>query len=343
MPHVHVLYSDDPSGAINQVKAAVPELSSRLRFTWTKAERGWSGVWAARKRLAAERPDVLHTIGPRAFHVARWLQFLDVKKHFPEWVASGVAGCGSGSQLVRHMAPLVDAVITHSAGECWRVNDRIRAECIHLIRPTVVVGEAPVAHELPIPKRYILAAGGFDAVANLKSIIWAFDVLKYTEPDLHLVVLGDGPQLRDVEQFARSLAFDDDRVRFLGWQQDVPPFVERATAVWITHTGGGNKFALEAMAAGKPVVAVRTLDAESLIRDDVNGVLVSPHNPVEMAAVTRRLLADLERMERISRAAKEAVTDYPLAELVTAYAAVYDRLIGSAVGNRSSLPCSVTC
>ena len=343
MPHVHVIHSDDPSGAIKQLKAVVPELSSRFRFTWAKAERGWSGVWAARKQLAAERPDVWHTIGPGAFRIARWLKFSDVNKRFPNWVASGVAGCGTGSQIVRYLVPLVDAVITHSAGEFGRVQERIRVGCLHRIRPTVVLGEPALAHELQLPKRFLLAAGGFDAVANLKSAIWAFDVLKYMEPGLHLVLLGDGPQLRDVRRFAHSLAFDDDRVHFLGWQPDVTPFVERATAVWTTHTGGGNQFALEAMALGKPVVAMRSCDTEFLIRDGVNGVLVPHDDPVGMAAATRGLLADLERMERIGRAAKEAVPDYPLAEMVIAYAAVYDNLIGSAVGNRSSLPCSVTC
>jgi len=342
MPHVHVLHSPDPSGSIRQLNAVVPELSAGFRFSREEAKPGGSGLWAVRKTLAANRPDVLHTIGPGAFHLARWLQFTE-RRRMPKWVASGVSGCGSGWDLIRHATPLVDAVITHSPGESRLASHRIRSRCIHTLRPAVTREDPSSTREMELPQHYILASGGFDAVADLKSIVWAFDALRYTQPGLHLIILGDGPQRRELERFARSLAFDDYRVQFLGWQSNVTPFIEGATAVWSTHTSGGNKFLLEAMSAGKLVAAVRNRDTEMLIRDGVTGVLVAQGDPVGLASVTRGLLADRERVAAIGRAAKSGTSEYPVAELVKAYAAVYHRLIGSTAGTRSSFTCSATC
>ena len=160
-----------------------------------------------------------------------------------------------------------------------------------LVRTATVSESDSVSAILSVPPgaRVVFAAGGFDAASDLKSAVWAFDVLRYTAPDWRLVLCGDGPLRPAVERFARGLAFDDYRVRFLGRRADVPALMRRAAAVWVTHRRGGVCTLLEAVAAGVPSAAVGTAE----LRAVGGGVtFVRPGDPVGLAAVT---LAGLPR------------------------------------------------
>jgi glycosyltransferase involved in cell wall biosynthesis len=176
----------------------------------------------------------------------------------------------------------------------------------------------------------ILACGGFDAVANLKHVVWAFDALRYPHPDLQLVILGDGPGRADLEQFASHLGQADMRVRCVGHQADVTPFMAGAVLAWGAHTRGGTKFLLEAMASGTPVIAIDTPDARTVITPGASGELVPVARPVEMAKVAHQLLTDPDRWRARSLAGQTAATRYPVADLAEALAGVYDSLTSSA-------------
>lgn len=80
------------------------------------------------------------------------------------------------------------------------------------------------------------------------------------------------------------------------------------------------------MAAGKPVVAVRTPDTESAIEHDVSGLLVPGGDKVMLAAVTRKLLADSGRAGRLGCAAREKAAGFPTPRLAEALTTAYDRL-----------------
>jgi glycosyltransferase involved in cell wall biosynthesis len=96
--------------------------------------------------------------------------------------------------------------------------------------------------------------------------------------------------------------------------------------VWVTHAVGGCKFTLEAMAAGRPVVAMRNLDLEGLI-DGANGILVPPGDAVRMAAVTSGLLANTDRIATTGAAGKRTAKTFTVSALEQAVESVYDGLI----------------
>ncbi len=324
MPRVLLLRSEpDPSAGWKQFALVRPLLPERFEFHELPFRPGTPGVSALRETIALQRPDILHTFGPGAFRVARRLQTLhQLTGPFPKWVVSGAAGCGA--EWSRPLLPEIDAAVTFSAHECGRVSGQLKVLCIHMLDPAVMIPE-PVAPRPGLPARFVLAAGGFDDTADLKVAVWAFEMMKYAEPGVHLVLLGDGPRRRDMERFARILAWGDDRIHFAGWQADVTPYLSAASVVWVTHAGGGRKFALEAMAAAKPVVAVRTVDTESVI-DDGAGVLVPPGDKVALAAATRKLLADSGRAAQSGFAAQAKAAGFTPRRLAEAFTGAYDRL-----------------
>jgi hypothetical protein len=116
---------------------------------------------------------------------------------------------------------------------------------------------------LPPDSCILMAAGDYALADGMRLAVWAFDVLKYVAPDLHLVLVGDGPSRERVLRFARSLGRDEHRVHF--FTEDNPlSAVQEANVVWGTHPHGGTVFLRAALANGIPVVAVRTPETEDL-------------------------------------------------------------------------------
>jgi glycosyltransferase involved in cell wall biosynthesis len=229
-----------------------------------------------------------------------------------------------------------DVVIATGQAEAERYRHLgVPVERVEVIPPGVSSATSPPdplefrkTLDIPSDARLIMAAGGFDAAAGLRSAAWAFDVVKYVAPDAHLVLFGDGPERNRTERFARGLAIDDYRVRFAGTRPDVAALFALAEVVWVTHCRGGVNLALEAMAAGRPVVAFRTPDLAEVIEDGVTGRLVPPEDRVELAATTAELLADPALAGRLGAAGQARTAGrHSVAEMIDRYARLYERTV----------------
>ena len=133
----------------------------------------------------------------------------------------------------------------------------------------------------------LMAAGDYTPGDGMRTAVWAFDVLKYVAPGLHLVLVGAGPGLEAVVRFARSLNPEEQRVHFLLEDRPASAAIE-ADVAWGTHPRGGVPFLIAALALGKPVLALRTRDTDGL----AGAILTPPADPVALAAATRKVLAE---------------------------------------------------
>ena len=139
--------------------------------------------------------------------------------------------------------------------------------------------------------RLLMAAGEYTPGDGMRMAVWAFDVLKHVAPAWHLVLVGEGPGRERVHRFARSLGRDDHRVHFLADDNPLSAVGESDVA-WGTHPRGGAHFLSAALAFGKPVVALRTPDTETV----TGAILTPPGDPVALAMATRKVLAELSRV-----------------------------------------------
>jgi glycosyltransferase involved in cell wall biosynthesis len=156
--------------------------------------------------------------------------------------------------------------------------------------PTVIDTTAPVVLCIANLKpdkghRYLI-----DAVARLRD-----QNLPTT-----LALVGDGPQRRALEAQAARLDTD---VRFLGTRTDIEPLLARAQVVALPslHEGMSNAV-MEAMAAGRPVVATDVGGTGELLRD--RGVLVPPSDGAALAEGIGRVLRDPGLAERLAARAR---------------------------------------
>jgi glycosyltransferase involved in cell wall biosynthesis len=276
---------------------------------------------------------VIHADGPLAARVV----YLHGRGLY-RLVVSGAdrPGCGFVGWLTRRAIRAADSVVARTTAEAERYHCLgVRPDRIELIPPGVSPASPPpdpteFRSSLNIPEdgRLVIAAGRFDADADLRSAVWAFDMVKYAIPDLYLVLAGDGPERDRVEHFARAVGYDDYRVRFTGDHADRSVLYGLADVAWVTHRRGGVCFALQAMSACRPVVAVHTSDLVEVIEHGVTGLLVRPADRVELAAATRELLSNPEQARRLGAAGQARIAErFQAAAVAERYGRLYEMLI----------------
>ena len=287
--------------------------------------------------VTAFAPDLVHVGGPKAAQAIAVLSLVGPEFRVPV-VASGLDRPRHGldawshrkitSRVARFVAP------THAEAARY-VALGVPADRVTVIPQAVApAGPTPdgsafrVALGIPHGARLVTAAGRFDGVAGLKSAVWAFDVVKHVAPDLHLVLVGDGPERERLERFARALGFDDYRVHFAGLRSDVPDLLSLAELVWVTHERGGVNVALEAMAAGKPVVAFRNADLAEVVVEGVTGRFVPVGDRVQLAAISNELLEAPEAARALGEAGRRRAAEcFGVPAMVERYATLYDELV----------------
>ena len=148
--------------------------------------------------------------------------------------------------------------------------------------------------EVPDGALVICAVALFRPEKDLETLIQAVALLSERSVRPHLLLIGRGP----CEEALRRAAINKgvaEQVHFPGFLSSPPnPHAYGDISVLCSlHEGFPNSI-IEAMAAGKPVVATNVGGISDAVDADVTGLLVPPASPETLAAALERLLADRE-------------------------------------------------
>jgi glycosyltransferase involved in cell wall biosynthesis len=128
--------------------------------------------------------------------------------------------------------------------------------------------------------------------------------------DGEFVLCGDGREVEGLRALAGSLGLGD-RVRFTGWLDGGDLAAELADAsVVVMPSLWPEPFGLvgiEALAAGRPVVASATGGVLDWLQDGVGGLAVPPGDPALLAQALDEMLADTGRQQEMGQAGKRFV------------------------------------
>jgi glycosyltransferase involved in cell wall biosynthesis len=143
-------------------------------------------------------------------------------------------------------------------------------------------------------------------------------------------VVGDGPQREELSALAKDLDVASD-VRFLGYRDDVAPFLDGADAfVLPSRAEGISNALLEAMAVGLPVVTSAVPGNTDVVEHEANGLLVEVDDPASLAAALLRLLDEPDLRGRLGREARRTVeTRYSIEQVGERYVNLYRELVSS--------------
>jgi glycosyltransferase involved in cell wall biosynthesis len=124
-------------------------------------------------------------------------------------------------------------------------------------------------------------------------------------PGARLVLVGDGPERAAVESKARELGVAD-RVQMLGTRRDVARLLPGADLFLLTSVSEGIPLtALEAMAAGLPVVATEVGGLREVVADGATGFLAPAGDDAGLAGHVLRLAADPGLRRRLGEAGRD--------------------------------------
>lgn len=169
-------------------------------------------------------------------------------------------------------------------------------------------------------------------VSNLRpekshvTLLDAFRRVRREIPSCRLVLVGDGPLRSDLEARAGALGISE-AVSFTGFVPNIWPYLQAADLFALPSSYETLGIAaIEAMAAGLPIVASRTGAIPEFVHEDT-GVLVPPGDPGALAAAIVGLLSSPESRRRMSVAARERAQGLRMESTVQRYFELYERVL----------------
>jgi glycosyltransferase involved in cell wall biosynthesis len=265
-------------------------------------------------RWAAFRPDVVLSQGVGGQVVGELLSGRARAAHV------AVDHRGPGFPFARHreavlrvLAPRVDRVVAVTARQIPQLlARRYRRERIRVIPNGVDAGRLrPTGPRARLRERLGIERGDF--VALLLSVLrpekradrFVEAVVRAHASDarIHGLVAGTGPELPRLRRLAEA---SGGAVRALGHRDDVSDLLGAADTVCLTSdTEAAPMSALEAMAAGRPVISTRVGGVDELVVDGETGILVPPGDGAGLATALVALAHDPARARSLGRAGRE--------------------------------------
>jgi glycosyltransferase involved in cell wall biosynthesis len=182
--------------------------------------------------------------------------------------------------------------------------------------------------------RLIAAVGRLWPQKRVKDVIWAADLLKVLYGDVHVLIIGDGPERARLERF-RRLCEIEDRVHFLGERSDVPQILPHCALLWLASGYEGlPNVVLEAMAVGIPVVATDIPGTRDLVVPGETGYLVPIGDRAGLAKYANVLLERPEEAAQLGAAGRIRVAEqFSVEAMVARFAAMYRELLAGRGGS----------
>lgn len=164
---------------------------------------------------------------------------------------------------------------------------------------------------------FVISVGRLEPEKNYDLLIRAVERLCSRYPSVRLLLVGDGRCRVQLESLVESMRLDG-RVKLAGARDDIPDLLAAADVFVLSSLKEGLPVSLlEAMAAGKAVVATSVGGIPETIRDRDNGFLVPPGDVEALADAIGRFAADPSLGARLGSAAREdAAREYAIERIV---------------------------
>lgn len=186
-------------------------------------------------------------------------------------------------------------------------------------------GVAQLGRTVPPAQPRLLFVGRLEPIKGLDQLLCALPAILARQPQARLMVVGDGSQRPELEQLAGALGVRQ-HVTFAGHvpRSEVATYYRESSmlvmpGIWPEPFG---LVGVEAMSAGRPVVASHAGGTAEWLQDGRDGFLVERRQPGQIADRVLRLLASRDLLLRMSRAAAHRAAEFSL----EAYAAAMERI-----------------
>jgi len=153
-------------------------------------------------------------------------------------------------------------------------------------------------------------------------------------PEARFVVIGDGVERANLERYTDVLGLRD-QVHFAGVRRDVPQVLAAADVVALTSDTEGFPLALlEAMAAGRPIIATRVGSLDEMVVEGKTGRLIPAHDEASFADALHRMLSDRVTARAMGEAGRRLVLErFTVKHMVKAHEQLFEKVLKEALAS----------
>jgi len=242
--------------------------------------------------------------------------------------------------LCRALFPMADAVLavteelrTYHSRQSWFPAGRIRViyNGVNTDRFSPLADETPrIRREMKLPagSTVIGSVGRLVPIKDHITLIRAAELLLQQRKEVHILLVGDGPERAKLQGYVADSPHLAGRVSFLG-ASDCVPQAMNAMDVFVLPSicEGMSNTLLEAMASGLPVVATRAGGNPELVEDESVGLLFPSRDVPTLARHLARLVENPDLRRSLGESARRRVIEqFSLAEMIRRYRDLYFEL-----------------
>jgi GT2 family glycosyltransferase/glycosyltransferase involved in cell wall biosynthesis len=322
------------------------------------------------QQIRSWRPEILHTHAAKAGALGRMAALLALGRR-PQVIVHTF----HGHVLTGYFPPLISAAFTAIERILARyttcliaVSEEVRADLVRLgvASPERIVVlplgfdfsrfDAPAEERrrrreafrkelgIPLDARLVTIVARLEPIKRVDRFLRVASGVE-TSPQSWFLVVGDGVLREELQESPEAVRLGD-RLVWAGLREDMPDVYFGTDVVVVTSDNEGtNVSAIEAQAAGLPVVSTCVGGMPAVVLDGKTGILVDAHDELAFASALRLLVIDVELARRFGEKGFErARTTFCLDRLLDDIDTLYRRLlpgisrqtVGTAQGSAAS-------
>lgn len=250
--------------------------------------------------------------------------FEDYLHHYLPWMPKSFAR-GMARMISKRQCNAVDAIVAPSNP----MLDVLRGYGVHVASEVIPTGLQDYSfkaadgkafrkkYDIALDRPMLLYVGRVAFEKNIDFLLEMTKILIEKQPDVLLVVTGEGPAEASLHQLAKTLNIENN-VKFIGYldrNTELNACYESADVfVFASKSETQGLVILEAMAQGTPVVAIAELGTASILIEG-KGALIAPDNTLIFAEKVHQLLMNPEHSFELGKQAKAYALDKWTAKL----------------------------
>jgi len=171
-------------------------------------------------------------------------------------------------------------------------------------------------------EKQVIFAGRLSKEKGIDTLV---EIAKLLSDDIHLIVLGDGPEKNKVSALAKSKT----NIHYLGYQpkEKTIPLIRGSDAlIQPSIVEGISSTILEAMACKTAIIATEVGGNKEILENNKTGILVEPDSCEKFLDKIQELFADKERAKKIGENAFSKVQQYDWSNVGKRYLEIYSSL-----------------
>ena len=178
-------------------------------------------------------------------------------------------------------------------------------------------------------KRNVLI-GNIGRLSEQKGMTYFIEAAAITakkHPETKFIIVGDGEEKEQLHEQAKTKGLLD-KVLFLGYRNDIQNIMSQLDFIVLSSLWEGLPLTpIEAYSVGKTVIGTAVDGTPEIIRDGVDGYLVEPRNPMQLAEKMNELIENPEMRESMGiQAMKRYQDEFSFKKLSERYVAFYEEL-----------------